>query len=182
MSEHASDTTEQDNLDTPAAIKADLLAGMFFLVLGLVIAYLSWDMPRLETRRIHPATIPGLVPGLLGGALALCGFLLALSSARAAPLASGWKTFGHRFVGAEAKRVLALAGMVLVYSLGLIGWLPFWLATGLFVFVAIVAFEVWLNDAPAPLARSLIWAAVQAVIVAGAVTFVFERGFLVRLP
>jgi putative tricarboxylic transport membrane protein len=182
MTENASDTPEHENPDSPAAIKADLLAGVFFLVLGLTIVYMSWDMPRLEVRRIHPATIPGLVPGLLGGALALCGFLLALHSARVAPVAGGWEGFRRQFTSTEAVRVLALAALVLVYTLGLVGWLPFWLATGVFVFACIVAFEVWLTGVPAPLLRSVLWAAVQAVIVAGIVTVVFERGFLVRLP
>ena len=71
---------------------------------------------------------------------------------------------------------------MLVYTLGLVGWLPFWLATALFVFGFIVVFEVVLAPRAAALARTLAWAAAVALVAGVAVVLVFERGFLVRLP
>ncbi|WP_127142980.1 tripartite tricarboxylate transporter TctB family protein [Pelagibacterium montanilacus] len=162
---------------------ADLIAGTAFLVLGLVIIYLSWTMPRLEMRGIHPATVPGLVPGLLGIALALCGAMLggkALVETR--KLENGWQDFGSMFAGTEARRFAVAALISLAYALVLLGRVPFWLATGLYVFAFIVAFEVWATNEPKPLPKSMLWAAVQAVIVSAVVTVAFERGFLVRLP
>lgn len=181
MSDPTTDAPPPDPNSNPMA-KADLIAGIVFLVFGLTVFYLAWDMPRLENRRIHPSTIPGLVPMLLGGALTLCGFLLSLAATRTQPLARGWDALGGQVFSVEASRVVILLGLVLVYTLVLIGLVPFWLATGLFVFSFIVLFETVLSDRKRPLVRSIIWAAVQAVIVAAVVTFVFERGFLVRLP
>lgn len=182
MSDLDSETSPEAQPEARAMIKADLLAGLFFLTAGIAIFYLAWDMPRLETRRIHPATIPGLVPMLLGACLALCGFLLAAHAARVEPIRKNWTVLGRALVTTEAVRTLALAALVLVYTLGLVGLVPFWLATGLFIFTFIVLYETVLAENPAPIVKSALWALVQAVIVAGVVTLVFERGFLVRLP
>ena len=73
--------------------------------------------------------------------------------------------------------------LVLVYTLVLVGWLPFWLATALFVFAFIAAFELAARRlrrrGPR---RTLAWAAAVALVAGVAVVLVFERGFLVRLP
>jgi len=162
--------------------RADFLTSAVFVILGLAIVYFSWTMDRLEIRSVHPATVPGLVPGLLGALLAICGLLLGARSLVLFKGRPGWSAFFARFGSMEMLRFAVIAVLALVYTLVLVGLVPFWLATGLFVFSMIVAFEVWLNDEPKPLVRSMIWAAVQAVIVAAIVTAVFEYGFLVRLP
>lgn len=162
--------------------RADLLSGAFFVLLGLVIVYLSWTMPRLEIRGVHPATVPGLVPGLLGGFLTISGALLALKGARGARAKPGWGNFFALFVSPQAIRFAVVAGLTLSYSLILVGRMPFWLATGLFVFAFILIFEAWMTDTPKPVAKSAFWAAVQAVVVAAVVTAIFQYGFLVRLP
>ena len=83
----------------------------------------------------------------------------------------------------EAVRALnARIVLTLVLSLGyaviLIGWLPFWLATGLFVtpFTAVFA------PSDATLARKAASAVVAGVLTSLVVTLVFERVFYVRLP
>ena len=79
-------------------------------------------------------------------------------------------------------RVAAAMALILVYSLGLVGWLPFWLATAVFVTAFIVCFE-YLLEAPRPsLGRTLAWALGVGLFAGIAVVLVFERGFLVRLP
>lgn len=162
--------------------RADLITGCVFTALGLAIAYLSWTMPRLEVRGIHPATVPGLVPGLLGVVLAFCGVALGIKAYRDGRNARGWQDFFAIFSTVEMGRVCVAAALALFYSLVLVGLLPFWLATTTFVFVFIVVFESWLSPSPKPVLRSAVWALVQAVIVGAVVTLVFEHGFLVRLP
>lgn len=164
--------------------KADLWTGLVFLVFGLVVFYASWEMPRLEHRGVRFYAIPGLVPMALGAGLALCGFLLSLRALRLGalqklPVDQNFKTLLLDF---ESVRVLALIAAILIYTLILIGWLPYWAATALFVLATIVLFEHVLKDEPIPLKRSLFWATVQALIVAIVISLVFERGFLVRLP
>ena len=173
----------QDNEETQAhMVRADLLTGFVILALGITVIWLSWNMPRLGTRGIHPATAPGLVPGLLGIALAICGAILAGRSLRAFGNGAGWAAFTRLFTTPEAGRVAATLALALIYALVLVGWLPFWAATTLFVFSFIVMFERGFAVSPHPLWRTCLTAALQAIIVAVVVTLVFERGFLVRLP
>lgn len=173
----------QDNEQTKDHMtRADLLTGGVILVLGIAVVWLSWNMPRLGTRGIHPATAPGLVPGLLGIALTFCGGILMTRSVRVFGDSAGWIGFMRLFTTPEAGRVAATLGLALIYALVLVGWLPFWAATAIFVFAFIVMFERGFAVSPHPMWRSLLTAAIQAIIVAIVVTLVFERGFLVRLP
>lgn len=165
----------------PAMIRADLLAGLVFIVLGVAIFYGAWTMDRLEVRRIHPLTVPGLVPGMLSVALTLCGAVLALRSLRA-PAEQGWQSLGQALFSGAAGRAMAVMALALIYTLGLVGTLPFWAATAIFVFCFIMVFECWLATPRRPLIPSLFWALGLSIAVSAIVTLVFQRAFLVRLP
>ena len=161
--------------------RADLITAVVLVVLGVAILYGSWTMPRLEARRIHPATIPGLVPGLLSIALIICGGLLGLRSIRT-PSPGGWASLRAALFSAETARALAVTALILVFTLGLVGRMPFWAASAIFIFAFVMMFELWLTDAPHRLPVSLAWAAALAAIVSAAVFWVFQYQFLVRLP
>lgn len=163
-------------------VRADLLTGLVLLGLGVAVIWMSWEMPRLEMRRIHPATVPGLVPGLLGIALAICGTILVARSVRVAGDGAGWRRFGAAFMSIAAARVAVTMVLALGYALVLVGWLPFWAASAVFVFVFILVFERVFAASPHPLWRTVLTAGLQAVIVGVTVSVVFETGFLVRLP
>jgi hypothetical protein len=163
-------------------VRADLLTGLVLTLLGLLVVYWSWTMPRLENRGVPPMTVPGLVPGVLGAVLAGLGALLVLRSRPALGDGSAWRRFAAALVGAEARRAMTVMALALGYALGLVGLVPFWLATALFVLAFVLVFEVWLTDTPRPLMRSLATGALQAAIVGAVVVAIFERGFLVRLP
>jgi putative tricarboxylic transport membrane protein len=174
------DTTNTPG-DEAIRSRADLLTALVLLALGLAVIYLSWTMPRLEARRINPATIPGLVPLVLGVLLTLCSALLAVRSWRIkAP--GAWRGLAALLVTPEARRVLAVMALALFYTLILVGWLPFWAASMLFIFSFIVLFEVVLTDAPMPLLQSAVWALGIAVAGGTGIYLVFARVFLVRLP
>lgn len=171
--------TEPD--DQAIRARADLLTAIVLVALGLAIFYLSWTMPRLENRHVHPATIPGLVPMFLAAALTICGALLLWRSARIeAP--GGWQGLAGLFTTRQALRVWVILGLALVHTLVLVGWLPFWAAAMLFIFAFIMIFETWLADAPAHPLTSALWAAGIAIAGGGGIFYVFERIFLVRLP
>jgi putative tricarboxylic transport membrane protein len=171
-----------DDQSTRHMVRADLLMGLVLLALGLAVAWMSWEMPRLTTRGIHPATAPGLVPGLLGLALAFCGAILAGRSLHVLGDAPGWGGFLRLFRTIEAARAASALALAAFYALVLVGWLPFWAATMAFVFAFILVFERGFAQSDHPIWRSVLTAAAQAVVVAVVVTLVFERGFLVRLP
>jgi putative tricarboxylic transport membrane protein len=138
----------------------------------------GWTMDRLEVRRIHPASIPGLVPTFLGMALLACSALLLVRGMR-----SRRGGFGDVLPGRQAGVQIGLAlATTLAYALVLIGNLPFAVATGLFVLVFIVVFGWEQGRDRKALLLHLAAAAIQAVLVAAIVTVIFERLFLVRLP
>jgi putative tricarboxylic transport membrane protein len=156
--------------------RADRVTALVFIVFGAAVSYGSWIMPRLENRGVHPSSVPGLVPGILGLALVFCGILLAVRRPRAD--AAG-EVLLRRF---EAKRLAVVLLLTLGFTFGLVGVVPFWLATAIFVFAFIVVFDCLVTEAPKPLVRTLVLAAIVALAAAGIVTLVFEKGFLVRLP
>ncbi len=163
-------------------IKADFVTGLTFVALGLGALAESLRMPRFETLSVNPYTVPGIVPGMLGAVIAVLGLLLTLRSARA----GGWRLGGEvaqlaaLYRRGPARRFLLAFVLTVGYAAGLVGTVPFWLATGVFVFVFIAAFEG--PAAKDRRLRVLVLAAVEAALVTIAVTLVFQEVFLVRLP
>lgn len=163
--------------------RADLLFGVVLVALGIAVAFESWRMPRLTELGVHPMTAPGLVPGLLGLVTALLGGILAARSARTGD------DFAAGALGSDSRKLLRQAGrfalslaLCLAYAVVLVGRVEFWVATGLFVFVFIVLFE-WNGERDiSGHVRAVVFAGIQAIVVAALVTVVFERIFLVRLP
>lgn len=166
--------------------RADFITGLVFVAIGVAVFYLAWTMPRLENRGVHPLAIPGLVPMILGACLTLCGALLAIRALRLGALdpLPELDSFRNLFMSKESVRLGLMLLLTLVYSLVFVGWLPFWLATGIFLFASIVLFEHFIADPDErkPLLRSSIWALVQAVIATVVLVLVFQEGFLIRLP
>lgn len=161
--------------------RADLVIGVVLWLLGLAVVYGSWTMPRLEQRHIHPSTIPGLVPGLLGIGLVFCSAMLTLKALRT-PAPGGWAGFFGIFPTLAGARVTALVVMVLIHTLGLVGRIPFWAAGALFIFSFICVFELWLTSNPKPWKSTLAWAVGIGLGAGIGIHYVFERIFLVRLP
>ncbi len=137
----------------------------------------SWRMPRLSELGVHPMSAPGLTPGLLGLVLLCLGISLLVRSVRSPPPSGGDDAASPTAASTWRRAALTIA-LCLGYSVGLLGHLPFMLATGIFVFsfVAIFSFE-----SSRPL-RTLAGALVMAVAVAVSVSLLFEHVFLVRLP
>ena len=82
----------------------------------------------------------------------------------------------------QIKRFFIALALCLGYAAGLVGLVPFWAATGAFAFLFVLVFE-WRGDRPLVRhIKAIAMAALLAVIVAAAVTYIFESIFLVRLP
>ena len=162
---------------TPLDRKADLITGVVLLALAAAVMYGGWTMDRLEVRRIHPASIPGLVPMGLGVVLAIAAAALVIR-AWCAPGVGGAAPAGD----ARGVRFALTLGLCLLYAVGLVGHVPYAIATALFVFAFIAVFEWREAGIAGRRVRSLGTALVQAVLVAGVVSIAFEKLFLVRLP
>lgn len=167
------------------ASRADLVTGVLLFVLAVAIVYGSWTMDRLEIRRIHPLSVPGLLPGILGLALGACSLLLIAGAIgprgtadRQVADAGETSASNHGAIG----RLVLAGALCLAYALGLVGLVPFWLATTLFVTGFILAFE-W-NGTVSPPARlsGLAWALGIGLCTGLGVAYAFSELFLVRLP
>jgi putative tricarboxylic transport membrane protein len=168
--------------ETTVSPRADLIGGLAWAAFGIAIVVASWTMDRLEQFGATLYTAPGLVPGLLGAAIALLGVVLTIRAIRRgaiAALAAPWSTTPE---GRASRIRVAIATVLsLAYALILVGRIPFPVATAVFVFAFIMVFDV--SDAKrSPLLRRALVAAIAAVATAAVVSLTFERVFLVRLP
>lgn len=162
--------------ERPSA-SADLASALGWVLLGAAIAIGAWNMDRLQSQGATLYSYPGLVPGLLGAAIALMGAMLGVRAVAqgafspAAPLWPGWHP-----------RLVAATAFMLVYALGLVARMPFWLATWLFVSGFVAAFEWNGRGARGERLRGIALALLYGGGTALSVTLAFERLFLVRLP
>ncbi len=160
--------------------RIDLVAGLGFLALGLAVAFESWRMPRLEHLNVNPYTIPGLVPGLLGIVLASLGLALAMRSWRR--LAGSGEPVQSTFDREGLARLALTLVLTVGFAAGLVSRVPFAIAVFVFVTSFIWLFERNAGSSNGTWPKQLVVAVIIGGVVAAAVTLVFERVFLVRLP
>jgi hypothetical protein len=152
--------------------RSDLLGGVGWILFGAAIVAAALSMDRFEAMGATLYTMPGFVPAIFGGALVALGAALALR---------GWRRRAAATPAGAAvlnRRVVLMLGLSLVYAIGLIGRVPFWLGTPVFVGAFIFLF----TDDQRTLPRRAALAAVVAVVTTVTVVVVFEQVFLVRLP
>lgn len=173
---------------TGVMARADFITGLVLIVLGAAALIASLEMPRFEERAINPYTAPGLVPGVLGAVILVLGAALFVRAARA----GGWRLGAGGsgppwWTGSGAQRLGLAIVLCVGYAGGLVGRVPFWLATFLFVALFVAAFE-WPQAStggersPGKRIKGIGVALVLGALVSAAVTLVFQEVFLVRLP
>jgi hypothetical protein len=156
--------------------RADLGIGLGWVAFGATVLAASWRMDRLESLNINPWSAPGLMPGVLGALMMLFGAALA---GRAAAQGGLRRRAGSP--GVSARRTGLALALCFAFAAGLLGhgW-PFWLTAFAFLFVAILVFRSLDRDAgPGRLVLSTAAIALGAAL---AISLVFEKVFLVRLP
>ena len=165
-------------------VKADFVTGLIFFALGVAVVVESLRMPRFEELDVNPYTAPGLVPGILGAIILMLGAVLFVRAARA----GGWR-LAERAPDAQpfladpgARRLLLAVALCLLYAAGLVGRLPFWLATFLFVAGFVALFEWPLAADRSDRLRRVLFAVVLGALISAATSIVFQEIFLVRLP
>jgi putative tricarboxylic transport membrane protein len=165
-------------------VRADFLTGVGLILLSLYILLESRRMPQFEHLGAHPLSAPGIVPAFLAVILVICGGVLVVRSVWAGGHHLGVTREGARRVLAEPgnRRLLITLVLTIGYAGGLIGRIPYALATALFVFLFVLIFEWQPRLSAARWARLLAVAAVLAALTGGVVSWVFERLFLVTLP
>lgn len=161
--------------------RADFFTSLVLIAFGTAMLWAALEMPRFEQRSINPYSIPGIVPGILAAVnLILAAVLLvrSVSSGGHRLRTGGWR--GVIFSDASKRLAVAFA-LTVVYAVGLVGVIPFWLATFLFVGAFILVFE-WRLVASNRRWRLLTSALVQGALVSAIVALVFQELFLVTLP
>jgi hypothetical protein len=158
--------------------RADFWTGLLLSALGFAFAFEAWRMPWLEERGIDPMTVPGIVPGLLGVILCSLGLVLAFRGPSDDRPHVGLSDILGRDDG-PARLAVALA-LNLVYALALVGHLPFWIATLLYLMAFMTLFGLQPRE-PGAAKRALLILIVSAAATAG-IVYLFETLFYVRLP
>lgn len=149
--------------------RADRITAVVFLTLGAAMTWGGFVMDRLEIRRIHPASIPGLVPMILGVALMICAvFLYRSAKDPEGPAEEGsWSDFA------------ITAGWSVFYAIGLVGNMPFAVATAIYI-LGFTGWFIWREGGHRP--ATAISVLFFSIIMAVGVSVLFRYGFLVRLP
>lgn len=169
--------TPLDGEKAAASPRADLVTAAVLFALGVAIMAQAWSMPRFVEQSGTGLTAPGIVPGFYGAMIALLSGVLGLRAVRR----GGWAVSGSRSgAPGDGRQLLTAAVLGVVYAGVLVGRVPFWLASALFVFAFTTAFE-W-DQGPERRARRVVEAALIGLGTGVAVMLVFEKLFLLRLP
>lgn len=162
-------------------VTADRMTAVIIFALGLAMLVGGYTMDRLSIRQIHPLSIPGLVPMILGSALCLCAIILMVQSRTEARTAVEEEADTRLATGSFGRLALTVV-LTFVYALLLVDRLPFFWATALFLAAFTLLFS-W-PDATGNRERVLI--VVKSVVFAGVISYgtvmLFTEAFLVRLP
>ncbi|SIN88016.1 tripartite tricarboxylate transporter TctB family protein [Vannielia litorea] len=156
---------------------ADRLTAILLFLLGLALLAGGYTMDRLEIRQIHPASIPGLVPMILGVLLSLCAALLFWTSVK-----TDERNAALVLSGGSWARLGITTTICTVYALGLVGWLPYFWATFVFTTCFTLVFSFPVEGARRAQVISLAGALALGFGVALGSSLLFEKLFLVRLP
>ena len=166
-----------DGEKAPASPRADLITAAVLFVFGVAIVQQAFVMPRFVEQSGTGLTAPGIVPGFYGVMLALLSVVLGVRAIGR----GGWAARGPVAKATGDGRRLGLAALLgVLYAGVLIGRVPFWIASALFVFAFTTAFE-W-DQGPERRARRMIEAALIGIGTGLGVMLVFEELFLLRLP
>lgn len=181
---------------------SDYLSAASFAAFGLVVAVASWRLDRLENLSINPWSAPGLLPGLVGVLMVILAAVLAVRTGRqeigrqlpsssadsAVPAPSGASApapqapAGEPLTGGQGRTLIAGALCVLFAGVSLGHGLPF-IAQGaafIFLFVTVFSWPEW--RAKGRIVRGLATAVLIGLAASGAISWLFESVFLVRLP
>jgi len=160
-------------------LNADLIMAVFLAVLGLAMFVGGLQMDRLEVRHIHPASIPGLVPIILGLFMLLCAGLLFRSSITKGQSEAADSS---KIRGNSTKNLLITLLCCLVFALVFVGNLPFIVSSTLFISVFGMTFSWPAKAGKRAKIKSVCISIIVGVTAGTLISVMFQYGFLVRLP
>jgi Tripartite tricarboxylate transporter TctB family len=159
-------------------MRSDVIGGLSWLGVGLLILAESWRMERFTKMGATLYTMPGFIPGILGCILAVLGLALAWRGRNKPDQAPVSASDTQRANTLFNRRIRLALPLCLVYSVALLGRVPFWFATATFVAVFTYGFT---PDGVRPIKRCGA-ALLSGLLTSAVVIGVFQYVFLVRLP
>lgn len=162
----------------------DFIASIVLIVFSITVLAMSYTMPRLERRGIDPLSAPGVVPGLIAAVLLCLALTLFFRSIKN----GGYCIFRAKGGGTQsqhqgaATRVSLTLIVCLIYSVGLLGWLNYSIATALFIVTFICLFEIRPGQVKGERRKIIAVSFILAVVGSTLVTLVFQYLFLIDLP
>lgn len=160
-------------------LNADQIMSVFLAILGIAMLVGGVQMDRLEIRQIHPASIPGLVPIILGSFMIICsGFLFKSSFSNNNEQSKTQTGDGKN----STARLVITTAICLFFALILVGRVPFIISCSLFISAFGVIFSWSHNASNASKIKTIIISIVIGVIAGVSISLLFQYGFLVRLP
>ena len=164
--------------------RADFISAMFLIAFGVATVVVSLRMPTFAELGASPYSAPGIMPLFVGTVIAVLGGVLLVRSI----LHGGYRLgltrekIGGIIRNPSIVRILVTVTLSVVYGLVLLGRISFILATGLYVFAFVMAFEFRFREPIGGQWKTLISGLVLAVLVTLSVSATFRYAFLVTLP
>lgn len=166
----------------PPSTRTDLILAAVFFVFAVAVISASLAMPTFTDQGTPAYVAPGIVPGFHGVVIGLLSVILAARSVARGALHPRAQADAPPGLRASLLRIALATVLAVGFAAGLIGRLPFWIASALFVFCFIMAFEY---EPRMPARRLLTNAAIAAGIglcTGVGISQLFERVFLIRMP
>ena len=164
--------------------KADFVASILLMAFGIWIVVHSINMPRFKELGTNPFSVPGIVPGILGTIITALSLLVFIRALRRKGYILG--VSGHvlksTMQDASFKRMNITCSVCILYGLGMVGIISYYLATFIYVFAFLIIFQYRLSVKYNNQKKLIGWSFVQAMLIAGTVGVVFRYLFLVDLP
>ena len=164
--------------------KADFVVSILLMGFGVWIVLHSLQMPRFKELDADPLSVPGIVPGILGTVIFLLslGVFIRSLTRRGYRLGLNRQTLKNFFKETSSQRMLLTIFICIVYGSFMVGSINYYPATFIFVLVFIILFQFRGAQGAATRGKMLMFAVLQALLVAGIVGAVFRYLFLVDLP
>ncbi len=163
--------------------KADFITSIVLIAFSISMLVFSLELPHLQHRNINPWTVPGLVPGFISVVVLVLATVLLIRSLinRGHRLGITGEGIVGFLKGETFFRLALTVALGIIYAVFLVGAVPYWIATFVYIIVFILIFELRPAEKPR-VGRVLILASVEAVIATAVVAGVFQYLFLVDLP
>jgi hypothetical protein len=164
--------------------KADFITSVILIAFGIGVLVLSIQMPRFQEQGVNRFSVPGIVPGVLGVIIGVLGIVLFVRSI----IRKGYRLgisgkAAKSFFSAEMTKRFALTILIsTAYAVGLVGRIPYSIATILYVTAFVIVFEYKWRQRFRNQWKTVLMAVIVGVLAGVLVSAVFRFLFLVDLP